>query len=230
MAKYTKEQLAKMQEEIKRRKQAEADAYKKSMFEKSAIFRTPLGIVLKVITIISIILSSTFMVDHFLDNSYTELKIQDSEEDIVNVIKDGNWHIPVKYFWVSLGENKQLRIHMFHGDYELAEVSGKVEIGHSPIFKTVTSYKVTDGVTTKNKNVDFNFAEGLMLPGTLLFISVLWILMKPEKNFQFIVYGYFSMFVIPILLILLMIFAFNNFNFVGVFEMNIQELDLGPAA
>lgn len=229
MPKYTKEQLAQMQEEIKRRKIAEAEAYKKSMYEKSAIFRTPVGKALKIITIFSILLSATFLVDHFLPTAFTEQTITYAEEDKVDVIKDGNWHIPVKYYWVYFNDDKKLIIHMFHGDYEVAETSGIVELGHSPIFKTVTSYKVSNEEITKIKNVDFNYAEGLMLPGTLLFISILWMLMKPEKNFQFIIYGYFSLIVIPILLIMLLMFGYDNLNFSGIFEMNIQDLDLGPA-
>lgn len=229
MARYTKEQLAQMKEEVKRRRIAEAEAEKKEMYEKSAIFRSPLGKIFKVITIAAFILSSTFIVDHYLTTAFTKQKIQLAEEDIVNVIKDGNWHIPVKYYWVYLGENSDLKIHMFHDDYEVAEPSGIIEVGHSPIFKTVNSYRISNDEKTKTKNIDYNYAEGLMLPGTLLFVSLLWIFMKPEKNFQFIVYGYFSMFVIPILLALLIVFAYNNFQFEGVFEMNIQEIDLGPA-
>lgn len=226
MAKYTKEQLAQMQELIKKRKKAEADAYKASMLEKSAIFRKPIGKALKLIAWIGLIVSSVYFIDIFLSPNFSEKKIEFAEDEILDVYSQDGYHVPVTYYWVYLNKNKDFGIFMFHGTYEIAQPSGSVWIGQSPIFGTPTSFMVKDEVEQQIKSLKVDYPYTRILPITIFIVCLLWVLMNPADNIQFVIYGYFSMFVIPILLILFFLNIGNNFQDKGFYEMDIKDLRL----
>jgi hypothetical protein len=226
MAKYTKEQLAQMKEQVKLKKEAESAAYKKEMLEKSAIFRKLPGKILKMVTIIGLVLSVLYLVDIFLSPKYTEQTVVSAEEEILRVVTNDGYYIPVKYYWVYLNEQKDFGVFMFHGDYEIIENSGKLEIASSPIFSIPTGYRVTSEIEFNEKNFEKDIPYTRMLPITILIICLLWVLMNPADNIQFIIYGYFAMFVIPILLTIFLVSISGNFQEKGLFKMDIKDLRL----
>ena len=226
MAKYTKEQLAAMQEQIKIRKEAEAEAYKKSMLEKSAIFRKPIGKLLKITAWIGVILSTIYLVDIFLSPTFTEKKIVSIQEEILDVYSKDGYHVPAKYYWVYFNENKDFGIFMFHGEYELAEESGVIGYGQSPIFGIPTSFQVRNEQFENQKVFEKDYANTRTLPITILIVCLLWAFMNPADNIQFVIYGYFCMFVIPILLTVFLVGIAGNFQDKGLYKMDTKDLRL----
>lgn len=229
MAKYTREQLANMQEQIKLKKERELEAEREELKIKSAFFRGAIGKIFKVVCILSVVYSGVYIVDYFLSPVYKEHKIVSIEEDILDVATSDGWHIPLKYYWVYLNDENDFVIHMFHKEYEIAEPSGIVAFGSSPIFSIPMNFKVSNENETSIKNIERDIPNDLSMPITIFIVSLLWLLMKPEKSFQFIIYGYISLVVVPILLAISVNHTFGNMQDKGVFEMNLQEVELNKA-
>jgi hypothetical protein len=226
MAKYTKEQLAKMQEEIKRRKEAEATTYKKEMLMKSAIFRKPIGRALKILAWFGLILSTIYFVDIFLSPTYSDKKIEIAHDEILDVFSQDGYHVPVKYYWVYFNKKQDFGIFMFHGLYELAEPTGVIGYGQSPIFRIPTSFRVYNEYYESIKSLEVDYPNTRVLPITIFIVCLLWVLMNPSDNIQFIIYGYFCLFVVPLLLGIFLLGISSNFQEKGLYKMDVKDLRL----
>jgi len=227
MAKYTREQLAKMQEEIKRRKQAEAEAYKRELNSKSEIFRKPIGKALKALTWFGLILTTVYLIDIFLSPNYTDKEIDSVKAERLDVYSvKGKYMVPTTYYWVYFNKEKTFGIFMFHGVYELAEAKGKIGYGQTPIFKIPTSFRAYDNQYEQIKNIAVDYPNTRLLPITIFILCLFWVLMNPQNNIQFIIYGYFCMLVIPLLLTIFLYSISGNFQEEGLYKMDTKDLRL----
>lgn len=222
----TPEELASRKLEIARIK-AEAEEKKQIKIDaKAAFFKKTPGKLLKGFSGLVAIFCVVFIVDGTLSKKYTELEIKSSSEDIVQLYK-GGWIVNSTFNWVYLDNQEQFGIHMHHDQFDIIKEVGVIELGNSPIFNTPSNFRIKNILGTydySNFSKDYNYLY--FVPFVLFFLSMLWIFSKPQKSFQWIMFGYFHMVVTPIVLLVLVLKIMSYLNGVGMYEINVGELNI----
>jgi len=224
-SKYGKEQLLRMKQAQKQKRLLEEEKSRKDHELKAALFTGTFGKVFRIFCLVSAIFSLVYLVDSFLEPSYVELKLHHSEEEEVKVIY---YQAPVQttYHHTFIGDNGGMDIFMYKGEYFIAEESGVVEVAVTPIFHKPSVFKVSNAEKTIEKGLFWSLAYWVIAPIFLFILSGLWVFAKPEKNYQFLILGYFNLVIVPILFFMLLIQALGEMNYQGAYEMHISELVL----
>jgi hypothetical protein len=218
--KLSPEELEKKRAEVMAIKKANEEREQKELQEKSAIFRKLPGKILKLICVLSALISLMFLVDGFLSPTYTKHPITDAEKTNYAVVTRDGYAVTLSYFYVSLNEEKTFSILMYKKQYEEALNSGYVEVGHSPITKRVMNFRVGNDV----KDVSTPVVNVILVPIALLFISLFWLFIDASASTQTIFFGYFCMVVVPLLLVLLLVTLGNQYGYKGDYEMAVESL------
>jgi len=225
--KLSQEELEKLREVVLARKQAIEESKEKELLKKSKIFREKPGKILWWFCLVMVIFSGVFLVDGFLSTNFNKYEIKSSEEGTVDVIMRDGWFVPATYYWVYLNDQNNFAVHMYKGEYYKAEESGYIEIGQTPIFNIPLSFRVigNDGISTI-KNLEKRYGILRTLPIYLFIICGFWLFVNPSSNQQMILYGYFNLFVTPLLSLYLLYNVVLFLVNIGMYEMNLQELIL----
>lgn len=116
---------------------------------------------------------------------------------------------------------------MHHDEFNKINEVGVIELGSSPIFNVPSDFKVKNilGIYEHSKfDKDYNFQ--FLIPFFLLILSAIWLFSKPQESFQWIMFGYFNMVVIPIVLLLLVIKIIGYINGIGMYEIDVSSLNI----
>ena len=139
----------------------------------------------------------------------------------------GGWLVNSTFNWAYLDEKEEFGIHMHHDEFNKMNETGFLELGKSPIFNTPTDFRIKNEVGLYNYNyfdVEFNYLY--TFPYILLLLSIMWLLSKPNKSYQWIMFGYMHMVVTPILFLFLILRILEYLGDVGFYEINIAGLNI----
>ena len=137
------------------------------------------------------------------------------------------WLVNSTFNWAFLDENEQFGIHMHHDEFNKIQENGFIELGRSPIFKTPTNFRVKNEVGLYNYSefeTEYNYLYSF--PVILIILSILWLLAKPNKSFQWIMFGYMYMISAPILFLFLIFRILEYINNIGFYEINVSGLNI----
>lgn len=181
---------------------------------------------LKGFAIICLLLSILLITDSCLDKTYTKFELKGSSTDKVGIIK-GGYVVNATFHWAYLNDNKDFAIHMYKGEFKQIEKQGYLELGTSPIFKVPAKFKVKrDSGTVEAIELQKQHTYTIFLPIFLCIISLLWLFAKPEKNMQWVMYGYVNMILAPIFFIFIILKVIDFLTHIGLYEILISGLEI----
>ena len=146
--------------------------------------------------------------------------------DKVNILS-GGFYIPATFYWAYLNDEQTFAIHMYKGEFKEIEKLGYLELGTSPIFKAPAKFKVkreTGNVEAIELQKQHTYT--IFLPIFLLFMSLLWLVAKPEKSMQWVMYGYINMILAPVFFVFILLKVVSFLTHVGLYEILISGLEI----
>lgn len=223
---YTKQELEQLKKQVAERKRLNEEARKAKLKEDAAIFYRWPGKVLKIAAIVSFIISFLFLIDNFLTPNYHKETIKSVSDERYDIMTQDGWHIICTYEHVCLSDDCSYDFFIHEKEYLKSKSLGYLEIAKSPIFHINTGFRVGEGDNLTEKRIETHLFAQYFLPIFIMFFSLLWIPMKPEKNAQIIVFGYILMIVLPLLMSFMIKHIYEYRTDLGFYEMSIEDLEL----
>ena len=198
----------------------------KELAQKSALFTGTFGKILWSFSLITAIFCALIIVDNFLPKKDTKFEIKSSSQDVLHVVK-GGYLIPATFHWANLDDKNQFAIHMYKGEFNPINEIGFLKLGRSPIFKAPANFKVPRilGIW-ETIELQKSYTYTLFLPLFLIFLSILWLVAKPKKSLQWVMFGYLHMVVSPVFLLFIALKTIDFISDTGFYEIVIGNMDI----
>lgn len=169
---------------------------------------------------------TVFVADNWMSTTYSSHEIQSYSKDKVDLIK-GGFVVSSTFYWVYIGENSSLGIHMHKNEFNQIRNLGKIELGTTPLFNIPVNFRIPNSYGDFSfTDIEKNYNYTMVIPIFLIIISFIWLFAKPQKELQWIMYGNFVIIIVPTVFAFL-IFKIIDFVYnIGIYEIDVSGINL----
>ncbi len=217
----TREQKIAHVKKLQQQRKEQAEREEQELLRRSKKMRGPLGLIIKIIAVVNIVGAVCLIVDNELDPVYQQMPIQDHYEEVVQIVDRSGYAYPAIFEHVFFGETGGMELDVHQGTIQESIDTGFVTVGFTPVFGELVSFTNPSGTVAYGLEVSSFW--NLTLPILIMLFSILTLLLNPKWNIQTLYWSYFSVVLMPLLLLTLAGYTYVNSLETGKFEMNLND-------
>ena len=219
--KLTKEEKIAQIKRVREQRKLQEEQYQADVAAKAKRFSGPLGIILKVISVLVILGAVGLMADDSFEVQWEKRQINRVVPEEVEVIAMGGYAYHCIFYHVYLDEDEKAELDVHGETIQRSVDSGYVYLGKTPFYEDVVGFK-NPGESHSIALYQVSFWE-MTFPIIAIFFAVLGLIIKPKWNMQTLYLAYMNMVLMPLLFGVMSFHAVQNWDGSGYYEMNLND-------